>query len=150
VRVFLPAAARESKHKTILFLCTGNSCRSQMAEGFARHLSSNGDEIYSAGTHPKPIHPLAIRVMQEAGIDISGQHSKGLDSIPINKIDVVVTLCGDAAANCPRLPGAAKHIHWPLSDPALAQGDEEKVVGAFRTVRDELRSRIGEWFESPS
>jgi two-component system phosphate regulon sensor histidine kinase PhoR len=146
VRVFLPAVATETNPDGILFLCTGNSCRSQMAEGFARQLVRDGDRIYSAGTAPTKIHPLAIQVMREIGIDISGQHSKGLDSIPLAKIQRIITLCGEAAEHCPTLPKKAEHIHWPLPDPALAQGDEERVLQAFRDVRDVIRSRVQKLF----
>lgn len=132
--------------KNILFLCTGNSCRSQIAEGFARALAPAGVTIYSAGTEPKEIHPLAIRVMKEAGIDISGQKAKGLDAIPVEGIDLVVTLCGDAAESCPAFAETAERLHWPLSDPARARGEEQAVLRSFRDVRDEIRARIERLF----
>ena len=128
--------------KAILFLCTANSCRSQMAEGFARRLASKETKIYSAGTEPKTVHPSAIRVMNEAGIDIAGQRSKGLDAVPVEEIDLVVTLCGEAAESCPTLAKKTEHLHWPLTDPALARGDEEMVLKIFRQVRDEIRARV--------
>jgi thioredoxin type arsenate reductase len=146
VRVFLPAVVTEKNPDGILFLCTGNSCRSQMAEGFARQLVGDGDRIHSAGTAPKEIHPLAIQVMREVGIDISGQHSKGLESIPLARIQRIITLCGEAAEHCPPLPKKAEHIHWPLPDPALVQGDEERVQQAFRDVRDAIRSQVEKLF----
>ncbi len=142
VRVLLPAARPKKDLKTILFLCTGNSCRSQMAEGFARHFARSGALIYSAGTRPKGIHPLAIQAMKEVGIDISGQRSKGLEAIPIDKLDLLVTLCGDAAETCPTLPKKVERIHWPLRDPALAQGTHEEILRVFRDVRDEIRYRV--------
>ena len=101
VRVFLPGVAAEKTPDATLFLCTGNSCRSQMAEGFARQLVRDGQRVYSAGTAPKEIHLMAIQVMKEVGIDISGQHSKGVESIPLNQIQRIVTLCGEAEENCP-------------------------------------------------
>lgn len=128
--------------KTILFLCAANSCRSQMAEGFARRLAPKGMNIYSAGTEPKAVHPLAIRVMREIGIDISNQTAKGLEKIPLENIDLVVTLCGEEVENCPSLPKRTER--WPLSDPALVTGDEENVLKAFRNVRDEIRARVDE------
>ena len=142
VRVFLPAVATEKNPDGILFLCTGNSCRSQMAEGFARQLVGDGDSVYSAGTAPREIHPLAIRVMREVGIDISGQHSKGLESIPLAKIRRIVTLCGEAAENCPTLSKTVEHIHWSFPDATLARGDEERIVQVFRDVRDAIRYHV--------
>ena len=142
VRIRLPIAPSDPAHQSILFLCTGNSCRSQMAEGFARSMVANGDRVYSAGTSPKGIHPLAIRVMGEVGIDISTQHSKGLDEIPLGQIDQLITLCGDAAETCPTLPAKVARTHWPLADPALATGDEEEVMKIFRQVRDDIRARV--------
>ena len=131
------------KPKKILFLCTANSCRSQMAEGFARKLATQGIKVYSAGTEPKGIHPLAIKVMQETGFNISDQESKGLDAIPLEKINLVVTLCGEAAESCPTLPKKTEHLHWPLPDPALAKGSEGEILEIFREVRDEIRARVG-------
>jgi two-component system phosphate regulon sensor histidine kinase PhoR len=142
VRVRLPIAESMQTAQTILFLCTGNSCRSQMAEGFARQLSDGRLRIFSAGTEPKGIHPLAVRVMREAGVDISAQHSKGLDEIPLGQIDQLITLCGDAAETCPTLPAKIVRTHWPLADPALATGDEEEVMKIFRQVRDDIRARV--------
>lgn len=149
IRVLLPAHENESTQKAILFLCTGNSCRSQMAEGFARRLAANGRRIYSAGTNPKAIHPLAVKVMKEVGIDISDQSSKGLEAVPIDQIDLLITLCGDAVENCSTLAGKIERTHWPLPDPALAQGDEQQIIQAFRIVRDDLRGRVQELFSTP-
>jgi len=146
VRVFLPLVKATKEPQAILFLCTANSCRSQMAEGFARLLAPRDVRVYSAGTEPKRIHPLAIRVMKELGIDISDQRSKGLDTVPLEKIDLVVTLCGEAAESCPTLAQKTKHLHWPLPDPALAQGNEEAVLKVFREVRDEIRGRVDQLF----
>ena len=128
--------------RQLLFLCTGNSCRSQMAEGFARRLAPLAVKVYSAGTAPKPIHPMAVKVMKEAGIDISAQRSKSLEEVPAQKIDLIVTLCGEAAEVCPAFSKKTRRLYWPLPDPARAQGGEEEVLKIFRAVRDEIRERI--------
>jgi two-component system, OmpR family, phosphate regulon sensor histidine kinase PhoR len=142
VRVKLPAVRTEAYQRAVLFLCTGNSCRSQMAEGFAREMATNGDRVYSAGNSPKAIHPLAIRVMREVGVDISTQRSKGLEEIPLDRIDHLITLCGDADEQCAALGSQVKRIHWPLPDPALAVGDEQQILAVFRKVRDDIHSRV--------
>ena len=136
--------------KGILFLCTGNSCRSQMAEGFARKMLPKNMEIFSAGIEPKRIHPMAIKVMQKVGIDISQQRSKNISEVPIDKVDLVITLCGDAAERCPIFPGKVKRIHWEIEDPAKAQGSEEEITQVFRRVRDKIKSYMEneEWFNS--
>jgi two-component system phosphate regulon sensor histidine kinase PhoR len=148
VRVRLPAVQTETDQRAVLFFCTGNSCRSQMAEGFARGMLTNGNRVYSASTSPDTIHPLAIRVMREVGVDISTQHSKGLEEIPLDRIDQVVTLCEEVDDQRPALGRQVEHIHWPLPDPALVVGDEQQVLTAFRRVRDEIQSRIQELFSS--
>jgi thioredoxin type arsenate reductase len=142
VHVYLPALQQQKEFKKILFFCTGNSCRSQMAEGFARQLASTGQRIYSAGTGPKPIHPLAIQVMKEAGIDISQQSSKSLDEVPLESIDLLITLCSDAAETCPAIRLDAAREHWPLPDPALARGNDEEIRTVFREVRDAIGARV--------
>lgn len=125
----------------ILFLCTGNACRSQMAEGFARRLLLPELPIFSAGTAPKGLDPRAVSVMAELGIDISGQSSKSLADTSLGEVGHVITLCGEAAEQCPNVPGARRE-HWPLKDPARAQGLESDVLGVFRSVRDEVLSRV--------
>ena len=147
-RVFLPAVASQKNPEGTLFFCSGNSCRSQMAEGFARHLAGDAQRVYSAGAAPKEIHPLAIQVMKEVGIDISGQHSKGMESIPLNEIQRIITLSAEAAEDCPTLPKKTEHIHWPLRDPALAQGAQEEILRSFREVRNEIRERVEKLFAS--
>jgi len=142
VRVLLPCAPVDQRPRGILFLCTANSCRSQMAEGFARHLALDGIEIFSAGTLPKAIHALAVRVMKEAGIDISGQRAKGIEAIPIETIDLLITLCGEAEEACPALAAKVERQHWPLPDPALAPGTEEEQLKIFREVRDQIRRHV--------
>jgi len=110
--------------KGILFLCTGNSCRSQMAEGFAKKMLSKDIKFFSAGLEPKGIHPMAVKVMQEVGIDISHQKSKNIYEIPLDKINIVITLCGDAAERCPIFPGKVERIHWEIE--ALLKPREAK------------------------
>jgi len=124
----------------ILFLCTGNSCRSQMAEGFAKKMLPKDIKIFSAGLEPKGVHPTAIKVMQEIGVDISQQKSKNISEILLDKINIVITLCGDAAERCPIFPGKVKRIHWEIEDPAKAQGSDEKIAIVFRKVRNKIKS----------
>ena len=134
--------------KNVLFLCTGNSCRSQMAEGFGHALAPEGVRVFSAGIDPQGVNPRATAVMQEAGIDISGQTSKDLDALPAGEIDTVITLCGDAAERCPTLPGVKETLHWPLRDPASATGSDAEVERVFREVRDEIAARVRSLFAS--
>lgn len=130
----------------ILFVCTGNIARSQMAEGLARALVGPGVEVASAGTHPHRAgpHPLAVSVMKERGIDISGQRSKRLEDVP-GEFDYVVTLCDDAAQNCPVLPARRARLHWSLPDPVLAPDDEAGRHGFFAQVRDDIERRLRRW-----
>ncbi|MGQ9780496.1 MAG: arsenate reductase (thioredoxin) [Bacillota bacterium] len=132
--------------KKILFLCTGNSCRSQMAEGFAKALAGDRWEVHSAGLEPAGLNPRAVRVMREVGIDISGQASKPIDPELLLKVDLIVTLCGDAADRCPLTPPQVRRLHWPLEDPARATGTEEEILARFRQVRDEIRRRVESLF----
>jgi arsenate reductase len=126
----------------ILFLCTGNSCRSQMAEGWARAMGGDRFVVQSAGIEAHGKNPRAIAVMAEAGIDISGQDSTIVSERMIGDADVVVTVCGHADELCPALPPAVKKIHWPLSDPARATGTEDAIMAEFRATRDEVRNRV--------
>ena len=126
--------------KSVIFLCTGNSARSQMAEGMMRHLRGNEFEVFSAGTEPKGIHPLAIEVMAEIGIDISTQRSKHLDKYLIKEFDYSVTLCDHADKTCPLFPGEGKRIHQGFSDPAAIDGTEEERLEVFRKIRNRLRA----------
>jgi arsenate reductase len=129
--------------RRVLFLCTGNSCRSQMAEGWLRHLGGDRYEALSAGTRPQGVNPLAIRVMAEAGVDISGQRSKSVDELVGEDLDLLVTVCGGAKESCPVFLGKVKdRQHWPFDDPAEARGSEEQVLAVFRRVRDEIRARV--------
>jgi arsenate reductase len=121
----------------VLILCTGNSARSQMAEGLLRHDSGGRFEVFSAGTHPTRVRQEAIAVMREVGIDISSQRSKNVDEFAGQRFDYVLTVCGSARENCPFFPG--RTIHHGFDDPAAVQGSEEERLAAFRRVRDELR-----------
>ncbi len=125
----------------ILFLCTGNACRSQMAEGFARRLLPPAVPVFSAGIIPSGLDPRAVAVMAEVGVDISAQRSKSITDVPVHQVGRVITLCGEAAEQCPTLPGT-KREHWPLLNPARAQGSEPEVLSVFRSVRDEVLARI--------
>ena len=126
----------------VMFLCTGNTCRSQMAEGFARELGKGVVEAYSAGLTPSRVHPRAVQVMGELGIDISGQSSKSIDDALLRRMDVIITLCGHAEEMCPMTPPEIKRIHWPIDDPVSAVGTEEEVLREFRRARDEIRGKI--------
>ena len=135
-----PARAARPPFK-ILFVCTGNSARSQMAEGLAQNLGGDRLEVHSAGTLPVGVNSHAVAVMRERGIDIARQYSKGLEDVP-PPFDLVVTLCDAAASNCPRWVGAYPHEHWSTPDPSFVGGDPEAVRRAFREVRDRLETQI--------
>lgn len=126
----------------LYFICTGNSCRSQIAEGFARALTGDRAEVRSGGTEPKGLHPLAVQVMAERGIDISGQASRAIDPAALQEALVAVTLCGDAEETCPATPAAVRRLHWPLPDPARAEGTPEERLSVFREVRDDIARRV--------
>ncbi|MFN7170533.1 MAG: arsenate reductase ArsC [Candidatus Omnitrophota bacterium] len=126
----------------VLFLCTGNSARSQMAEGFLRHLANNKFEVFSAGINPTQVNPLAIKVMSEIGIDISMQKSKSIMEFINRQFDYVITVCDNTKQTCPIFPGKYQKIHWNLEDPAQAQGTEEEKLKVFRKIRDRLKKNI--------
>lgn len=131
-----------AEHATILFLCTGNSCRSQMAEGWARRLHAGVFEPHSAGTLPKGVDPRAVRVMSECGVDISSHDSKSLESLASVRFDVVITVCGHANERCPVFPGSVRRLHAGFDDPprlAAAEPSEEAALHHYRRVRDEIR-----------
>lgn len=132
----------------ILFLCTGNSCRSQMAEGWANHLGSEWLEATSAGIEAHGKNPRAIRVMAEAGVDISAQESTRVTDDMIARADIVVTVCGHADERCPVLPPGVKKVHWPLTDPAMATGSENEILAQFRVTRDEVRRHVADLIQS--
>jgi len=130
----------------VLFLCTGNSCRSQMAEGLVNAFLGDRYEAYSAGTEPTGyVHPLAIRVMREIGVDISHQRSKSTDEFRDVAFDLVITLCDDAAENCPVWLGSGVRVHLGFPDPAQARGSDEEIMQAFSKVRDQIDERIRAW-----
>jgi arsenate reductase (thioredoxin) len=126
----------------VLFVCTGNSARSQMAEGFAQHLGGGRIEAHSAGMEPSRLNPFAVRAMQEKGIDISGQTSKAFDEVLARRMDMVVTVCGHANESCPVLPPEVKRLHWPLEDPAAAKGSDVEILAKFREIRDQVEVRV--------
>lgn len=128
--------------KKIYFLCTGNSCRSQMAEGFGKQILGKDWQVKSAGIETHGLNPLAVKVMAEKGIDISQNTSKLIDNNYLNSCDLVITLCGDARDRCPMTPATVQKMHWPLPDPAQATGSEEEVLQVFRQVRDEIEIRV--------
>ena len=119
----------------VLILCTGNSCRSQMAEGVLRYYGSSRYEVFSAGTKPSSVNPLAIQVMKEIGIDISGQRSKHVDEFKGRSFDYVITVCDNAKESCPFFPGNTKRLHWEFPDPPHAEAITEAVLNEFRKVR---------------
>lgn len=133
-----------SRRLEVMFVCTGNSARSQMAEGFARHLGQGRIEAYSAGMVPTKLNPFAVAVMQEKGIDISRQRSKAFDENLARRMDVVVTVCGNADERCPILPPGVKKLHWPLDDPAAVKGTDAEILAKFREIRDQIEGRIME------
>ena len=134
--------AEEKDLIKVLFLCTGNSARSQMAEGFLKTLGAGRFEVYSAGIAPVGINPNAIIVMQEIGIDISNQSSDAVSRELLDQIDLLITLCGDARESCPLVPVKVEKRHWALEDPARAEGTELEVLEKFREIRDLIRANV--------
>jgi arsenate reductase len=130
----------------ILFLCTGNSCRSQMAEGWGRFLGGDAIQVESAGIEAHGKNPRAVAVMAEAGVDISSQESKRVTDDMIQRADIAITVCGHADGHCPLVPAGVNKIHWPLADPAKATGTEAQIMAQFRSTRDEIRSRVTELY----
>jgi arsenate reductase (thioredoxin) len=128
--------------KTLYFLCTGNSCRSQMAEGFGKQILGESFDVYSAGIEAHGLNPKAVKAMNEVGVDISGQTSDLIDKEILNNADYVITLCGDADDNCPVTPPHITRWHWGFDDPARAVGTEEEKWAVFQRVRDEIEKRI--------
>jgi arsenate reductase (thioredoxin) len=126
----------------ILFLCTGNACRSQMAEGWARQLKADRFEVFSAGISPCYVHPLAIEVMAEEGVDISGHYSKHVEDLAGIRFDYMVTLCGYADEICPDFKGFGKRVHYPFEDPVMARGSKPEVMAKFRSTRDKIRALV--------
>jgi arsenate reductase len=133
----------------VLFLCTGNSARSQMAEAFLRRQAGDQFKVYSAGLEPKPVHPATIQVMQEIGFDMQGHHAKPLSDF-MGKVHFgyMITVCDDADEKCPSVfPGMGKRMHWSFEDPAAFVGSEEETLQKFRQIRDQIRQRIEAWVE---
>jgi arsenate reductase len=128
--------------KKVLFLCTGNSCRSQMAEGWLRHLAGDQYEVASAGTQPVGLNPGAVEVMRELGIDIAAHHSKHLNEFLDVRFNHVITVCDRARETCPIFPGASSMLHWSFDDPAAARGSDEERRAVFRRVRDEIAGQV--------
>lgn len=126
----------------VLILCTGNSARSQMAEGLLRHDAGDRFDVFSAGTKPTEVRLEAIAAMREVGIDISGHRSKSVDEFAHQHFDYVVTVCDNAKASCPVFPAGTKQIHWGFDDPAAVEGSQEQRLAAFRRVRGQLRARL--------
>ncbi|MEO6262643.1 MAG: arsenate reductase ArsC [Chthoniobacterales bacterium] len=125
---------------SVLILCTGNSCRSHMAEGILRSAAPGLLDVHSAGSNPAGyVHPIASEVMKEIGIDISNHHSKHLSEFLDQKIDTVITVCGNADAACPMFPGQMNRYHWGFDDPADAKGNEEAILNEFRRIRDQIK-----------
>lgn len=134
--------------KTLYFLCTGNSCRSQMAEGWGKELLGEDWQVLSAGIEAHGLNPKAVKAMNEVGIDISGHTSDMIDMEILNNADFVVTLCGDAADKCPVTPPHVKRDHWGFTDPAKAEGTEEEKWTVFQNVRDHIGARLREFAET--
>jgi arsenate reductase len=139
------------KHR-VLFLCTGNSARSQMAEAFLRKYGGEVFEPHSAGLEPKGLNPLTVKVMQEAGIDISGHKSKSVDAyLGMLEFQDLITVCDDADKNCPAYwPGVQRRMHWSFEDPAKVEGTEEEKLARFREVRDRIETKVREWVAEES
>lgn len=148
----VPETSRESLR--VLFLCTHNSSRSQMAEGLLRAYGGSRYRVFSAGTHPRAVHPLAIQVMAELGIDISeasGHRAKGIEVFADQPpMDVVVTVCDEAAEECPFFPNARRQEHWGFPDPSVATGTDEERLAVFRQVRDAIARRIASFLKQPA
>lgn len=137
-----------TERKRVLILCTGNSARSQMAEGLLRHDAGGRFEVFSAGVAPSRVRPEAVEAMRETGIDISAQRSKSVEEFAGQPFDYVVTVCDNAREQCPVFPAATRRVHWSFDDPAAAGGDDAARLAVFRRVRDEIRARLREFVSS--
>jgi arsenate reductase len=135
----------------VLFLCTGNSARSQMAEALLRKLSGGHFDVFSAGLEPKGVHPLTVRVLDEIGIDTSAHKSKSLQTfVGVKNFDFLITVCSQADEKCPIFPGMGKRLHWPFEDPAAFQGSDAEKLAKFREVRDRISKEIQNWLNASS
>ena len=137
-----------SNKKTIYFLCTGNSCRSQMADGFAKHYLGQEWDVYSAGIEAHGVNPKAVEAMKEIGIDISNHTSDVIDPLLLQRADLVVTLCGHANDVCPATPHDKERVHWGFDDPAKAEGTDEEKWAFFQRVREEIGTRIKQFADT--
>ena len=135
---------------TVLFLCTGNSARSQMAESLLRHTAGDRFEVHSAGTEPKGVHPLTIRVLEEIGVNTAGLRSKSVSEyLGRSSINYLIVVCDNADRECPTVwPGMGARLFWPFPDPAATTGTDEEKLEQFRSVRDEIRTRLADWLNS--
>jgi arsenate reductase len=131
--------------KRVLILCTGNSARSQMAEGWLRALGGGRFEVDSAGTRPSTVRPEAVEAMREVGVDISSHRSKSVDEFAGREFDYVITVCDNARASCPVFPGKTERVHWSFEDPAALEGTWDERLAMFRRVRDEIEARLRAW-----
>jgi len=131
--------------KRVLIVCTGNSCRSILAEAIWRHLAGDRYEVASAGTHPKGLHPLTVQVLQERGVPVAGLRSKSIHEVKTDRLDLLITVCDQAREHCPYLPGDFERWHWPFEDPASFVGTEEERLDVFRRVRDAIWEKIAEF-----
>ncbi len=136
--------------KRVLVLCTGNSARSQMAEGLLRNMAADRFEVFSAGTRPAGLNPLAVSAMREIGIDISRHHSKSVEEFSRQPFDYVITVCDSAKESCPIFPGAVERLHYSFEDPAAAQGSDDERLAVFRRVRDQISERLREFVGNKS
>lgn len=143
LRLLPPAPVRPQAHARVLFLCTGNSARSQMAQAIMEQLAGTAVAAASAGSHPKPVHPNAIAVMHEHGIDITGRQSRHMSVFAGQSFDYVISLCDRVREVCPEFPGPAEVIHWSIPDPAAGGGSDAQTYPAFRAVAADLQARIG-------
>lgn len=134
-----------SDKKRVLILCTGNSARSQMAEGLLRELGGGRFGVESAGTRPTQVRPEAVEAMREVGVDISGHRSKSVDEFAGREFDAVITVCDNARETCPVFPARTERVHWSFEDPAAFEGDYPARLDAFRRVRDQIAARLREW-----
>ena len=134
--------------KKILVLCTGNSCRSQIAEGYLGHFAGDRFEVTSAGLEPSVVNPRAIQVMKEDGVDISTHTSDDVNQYVSQNFNYIITVCDHARERCPYLPGQAERIHWSFEDPAAARGTEDEILAVFRIVRDQIRDKIKEFLKN--
>lgn len=138
----------EHRPMRVLFLCTHNSSRSQMAEGLLRLRGGDAYQVFSAGTMPRSVHPLAIRAMSEIGIDLTTHHAKGIEEFAAQSpMDLVITVCDEAAEACPFFPNARQQVHWGFTDPSAVTGSEEEQLAAFRHVRDLIAAKINQFLE---